>query len=289
MKYTDEYEFYSNLINDNNSIKSQELVKWNKDIELLVLRWCEISECYSTLCYKCYLLFRFYHYLSYLPIIILTVSVIILSLIQSVDKMFRDNVDVTLLIGVINLIIGLIIILQSFINFNDLRDNYKISHLSWDKLARVIRLELTKEINERMASKTFIQINKHEYERLIEMTPVINISIIINYSTKIEEDKVNIDVYNYILKSNGIKEKWYNEIQLLNLFFNFNDYEKEILKNIEKQEKKNHIDNTIGQIDMNNNYIENITKQIELQEILHDKIKNFKLELQNNRLKIENY
>ena len=296
MRYTDEYEFYSNLINNN----SHNNIKWNKETELLIINWCEISGCYSLLSYNSYKLYCYYYYITTLPIILLSLLVTILSFIQFTNEKIKNNDTINVLIGLTNSLVGFIIILQTYFKITDIKEEYKISFLNWDKLSRAIRLELIKEINERMDAKTFLQINRHEYERLIEITPVINKTLLINSLNKINQiDKnnhIDKDIYNYILSSNTHKEKWNKEISLLNIFYNFNDYDNEELKKIKKNEKKynqnNHDNNTNEQIKMNEEYIlfkenELIIKNHEKNEI-KNKFKSFKNEINENKNRLIN-
>ena len=109
-----------------------------------------------------------------------------------------------MIVGSLNIIAGIITTIQQFLKITQLNEAHRVSSIAWGKFHRNIKIELTKRPHERMNVNNMLKISKEEYDRLIETSPTIPESIIIDFNKTfpIEENNCNMGIdKNYNHKS----------------------------------------------------------------------------------------
>jgi hypothetical protein len=79
-----------------------------------------------------------------------------------------------MVVGGFNILAGIITTIQQFLKISELKENYRISAIMWDKYSRNIRIELTKSPSERMNAGSFMKTTRTEFDHLMETTPPIS-------------------------------------------------------------------------------------------------------------------
>ena len=148
-------------------------IVWHPQQEKLLKQWGEMASAN-----------RWMHYNTHLRYVRLTrwftLPVIILSSITGTMNFAQTSfpvqyqASVPLVIGTINLIMGIITTVGSFLRVNELAEGNRVAALSYGKLASNIRVELVLPVSERtMGGSDFIALCRAEMDRLSEQTPDI--------------------------------------------------------------------------------------------------------------------
>jgi hypothetical protein len=84
-----------------------------------------------------------------------------------------------MVIGSVNIIIGIFTTIQQYMKISELNESYRVSSIAWDKFARNISIELAKAPEERnMDAGHFLKVYREEFDRLMETSPSIPIPIV---------------------------------------------------------------------------------------------------------------
>lgn len=150
---------------------------WTPENESILYEWCDNAQCYIWLhnrsCNQC----SFYYTIISIPCIIL--STITGSAALATNSFPHDtHFYEFIVIGSINIFVGILTMLEHFLKFSERKESHRLSSISWDKFLRNIRVELAKKQNERMEVSQFLKLCNHEYDHLIELSPVISTNII---------------------------------------------------------------------------------------------------------------
>ena len=235
-------------------------VKWSPENELIMVEWCDIAQCYKWLHTKCHKNLSILHAWFTIPAIALST---ISGTASFATASFPDNIQlyVPMVIGSINILIGISTTVQQYLKISELNESHRISAISWDKFARNIRIELAKDPEERMEASHFIKICRAEFDRLMETSPIINDSVIKEFQksfngaeTKDEKKQSQElqhkrfselrkpDIFNIIISANESRHQWFKDPKRIQTFNQMKqneeikiDLENQILENSIKQ------------------------------------------------------
>ncbi len=153
---------------------TSEIVKtpqeWSVEKELLLVEWADIAQCYRWLNSHSYRRYTGLHAWFTIPTIFLSTLTGTASFVQQ----RREIQYIQFIIGTISLFVGVLSTIQQFLKISELKENYRISAIMWDKYSRNIRIELTKSPNERMNAGSFMKTTRTEFDHLMETTPPIS-------------------------------------------------------------------------------------------------------------------
>lgn len=153
--------------------KKQEPKKWHSQQELILKSWGESSSCYRYLHFKAYLKFKSSSMKFTLPIIIIST---ITGTANFAQETFPDSIReyVPLGIGGLNLFAAILTTVLQFLKVNELLEAHRVASISYGKLARDIKLELSLPRSERHHhGDNMITRCSGEYDRLIEQSPPV--------------------------------------------------------------------------------------------------------------------
>lgn len=172
-----------NFISINSSqIKKQELElrerSWNDQHENILRQWGEASACYRYMNHRAFLMYKKLSMRFTLPVIVLSTLTGTANFAQT---QFPESIrtSVPAIIGGLNLVAGLVATIMQFLKINELMENHKAAAISYGLLSRNIRLMLALPRKERSADGLdFVNTCKAEYDRLIEQSPSVPVSIL---------------------------------------------------------------------------------------------------------------
>ena len=150
---------------------------WTKDHENILIDWADKAMCYRWLHAKANQKFKTLNALF-------TVPVIIMSTITGTANFASEKVPVeyrsyySSIIGGVNIIAGIITTVQQFLKISELNEAHRVSSITWDKFYRKIRVELAKPPNERQNVYDFLKACTEEFDRLMEISPMIDKHVI---------------------------------------------------------------------------------------------------------------
>jgi hypothetical protein len=166
-------------------------VEWTKENEKIMVEWCDVAQCYKWLNARAHSRYSYMHAWF-------TIPAIVLSTISGTASFAQTSLPVAyqtyspMAIGAINIFIGILTTVQQYLKISELNEAHRVSSISWDKFARNIRIELAKKPDERMRCEHFLKINRQEFDRLMETSPMVTESIVAEFNKKFK-DKPGFD------------------------------------------------------------------------------------------------
>lgn len=198
-------------------------VVWSPENELIMVEWCDVAQCYKWLNSKAHEKYSRSHAWYTIPAIILSTISGTASFAQT---SLPENYQVysPLIIGSINIFIGILTTIQQYLKISELNEAHRVSSIAWDKFARNIRIELSKHPDERTDAKTFLKICRQEFDRLMETSPGISQDIITEFNNTLTgkegskkrkrfEQLRKPDICDTIVSANETRHKWYKELE----------------------------------------------------------------------------
>lgn len=179
---------------DDQIIKQKELEhrrdSWNDQHESILRQWGEASGCYRYMHHRAFLMYKKLSMRFTLPVIVLST---LTGTANFAQEQFPESIRpmVPSVIGGLNLIAGLIATIMQFLKINELMENHKAAALSYGLLSRNIRLTLALPREERNSDGLdFVSSCKTEYDRLLEQSPSVPMSILIDFDKEYPLDNV---------------------------------------------------------------------------------------------------
>jgi hypothetical protein len=197
-------------------------VEWSPENETILVEWCDVAQCYKWMNSRAHAKYSIRHAWFTIPAITLSTISGTASFAQaSLPKKYQ--VFAPMVIGTINIFIGIITTIQQYLKIAELNEAHRVSAISWDKYARNIRIELAKAPSERMDAGHFLKLNRQEYDRLMETSPSIPIGIINDFNNQFGQSKDEFakkrfeelkkpDICNIIISAENYRHPWYKEI-----------------------------------------------------------------------------
>jgi hypothetical protein len=87
-------------------------------------------------------------------------------------------------IGAINIIAGILTTIAQYFKINELNESHRASSISWTKFYQNIKVEMSKDPSERKKPGDMLNHYKEEFDRLLEISPTIDDSIINEFKKK---------------------------------------------------------------------------------------------------------
>ena len=146
---------------------------WYEQQEKLLKQWGETASANRWMHYRTHLMYVKMTMWFTLPVIILSSLTGTMNFAQSSFPTRFQN-TIPLMIGAVNLIMGIITTIGSFLRVSELAEGNRVAALSYGKLASNIRVEMLLPGSERtMSGSDFISLCRAEMDRLSEQTPDI--------------------------------------------------------------------------------------------------------------------
>ena len=159
---------------ENDSIINQNIktVEWSYDNEELLAEWCDIAQCYKWLYGRTHTHYARLHAWYTIPSIVFSTISGTASFAQT---SLPSNIQVyaPMVIGTINIIIGVLATVQQYLKISELKESHRIATVAWDKFSRNISIELAKAPDERVSAGVFLKYSRQEFDRLMENNQII--------------------------------------------------------------------------------------------------------------------
>jgi len=162
---------------------------WHPQHEKILKGWGEASACYRYMNHRAYLLYKKLSMRFTLPVIVLST---ITGTANFAQEQFPESMRSTVpsIIGGLNLIAGLIATIMQFLKINELMESHRVASLSYGKLSRTIRLELTLPLSERSKNgQEVVEECRAEYDRLLEQSPSVPSSVLAAFEKDFPSDE----------------------------------------------------------------------------------------------------
>jgi len=171
---------------DNSNIN----IKWTKNLELYLKEVAEHSLCLSMLHKSCEAKFSQRALCIDLPVIIL--STICGSLTLSAKNLFGAEMedDALKIVGGLSLITSTLGTIQAYFSFSRRAENHRNSYLEYAKLYRFVKVELGLPRSSRIRPKDLLKLVNDSFERLGELSPLVDKKSIIAFKKKYKKSKI---------------------------------------------------------------------------------------------------
>jgi len=167
---------------------TRKTIEWSFENEEILAEWCDIAQCYKWLNIETYKYYKNINSYLTIPCIVLsTISGTASFGIPSIPEEYQYIIP--FFAGFITIGVGIITTIQQYYRFSELKETHRILSIAWDKIARNIRIELSKEPMERIDARHFIKFTRIEFERLMENSEIIPDNIINKFNLKINNDE----------------------------------------------------------------------------------------------------
>lgn len=247
----------------NDKEKEKEKLWLDSEVQLLK-KWGEIAGSYRLLHDKAFREFQIKSYGLTIPVIIMstlsgTASFSISSFPESLQ------VYVPMVIGGINIIVGIIQTVTQFLRVTELTEAHRVASITYGKFARNITTELSLPPKSRTYNGIdFVQMCRTEMDRLIEQSPVIPIDLLNNFDIKY----TGITKPEVLTVSNIVEYQLTNDEKIEHLIAN-------VAENI--QSKVNKEKTTVQKIQENINKKINPSKENNLHDNIKDIVNNVEI------------
>ena len=197
-------------------------VEWSPENEMIMVEWCDVAQCYKWLNAESHARYSYMHAWFTIPAIVLSTISGTASFAQT-SLPTAYQVYSPMAIGAINIFIGILTTVQQYLKISELNEAHRVSAISWDKFARNIRIELAKKPDERMDAGHFLKLNRQEFDRLMETSPMVDAKVISKFNTTFLgkegtperrrfEALKKPDICNTITSADEVRHKWYLNI-----------------------------------------------------------------------------
>jgi hypothetical protein len=203
-------------------------VEWSPENETIMVEWCDIAQCYKWLHTKAHAKYKSRNAWYTIPAIVLSTISGTASFAQT-SLPLEYQAYSPMVIGGINIFIGILTTVQQYLKISELNEAHRVSSISWDKFARNIRIELAKHPDERMDAGSFLKMNRQEFDRLMETSPMIDEKIVDEFKAKFKgrdgtverkhfDDLKKPDICDIIVSANETRHTWYLESKSEDVF-----------------------------------------------------------------------
>ena len=212
----------SDALSTSASANTTKNIEWSPENESIMVEWCDVAQCYKWLNARSYSKYSYKNAWYTIPAIVLSTISGTASFAQT-SLPIAYQVYSPMAIGAINIFIGILTTVHQYLKISELTEAHRVSSISWDKFARNIRIELAKKPEERMDAGHFLKLNRQEFDRLMETSPMINQDIIKEFNSTFQgkpgtierqryEELKKPDICNTIISANETRHHWYLEL-----------------------------------------------------------------------------
>ena len=234
---------------------------WKKEEEIIIKKWADKAQCYQWMHGKCRNIYKKKNSWYSIPVIIIST---VTGTANFAQDRFSDDIKqyMVMLIGTLSIIAGIITTIYQFLKISELHEGHRVAEISWGKFHNNLQTLILRHPLDRDPPSISIKVNKDEYDRLIEISPIILNKIVVLFNTKFKKnddlfvpeicnkldstrvyDISNEERQNMIINLNGGK----TNKKLITQFFNLNG---RVPTDLE-------INNIENNIDMLNDNVEN--------------------------------
>jgi hypothetical protein len=156
---------------------------WKAEEERILASWCDRAQCYEWMHYKAHLKYKSKNAWFTIPVIVISTVTGTANFAQ--DRFGDEYKDwVVMGVGGANIIAGIITTVYQFLKVSELNEAHRVAALSWGKFCRNLRAELSKHPLDRVNHEHFVSMAKEEYDRLIEISPIVPTYVIKEFNKK---------------------------------------------------------------------------------------------------------
>ena len=155
---------------------SDEKYVWREDQEHLLKKWADHALCYKLLHERAYK--KYWCFNAWIQIPIIIISTLTGTGNFASASISNDNNYLIFTLGALNIIAGILATITNYLGIAQKLEIHKIITISWEKFNRKIEIELIKIRADRKNPNDYISHISDEYNKLIDMSPIISNDIL---------------------------------------------------------------------------------------------------------------
>jgi hypothetical protein len=178
--------------NNQNKIVEEKDIPWKKEQEDILKKWADKSLCFKMMHERAHRRFWCMNAWFNIPVIILST---VTGAGNVATASFNDSAPyVPYIIGAVNIFSAILATIATYTGVAQKLEAHKFSSVAFDKFARKLQIELSKARSDRAKVKEFIKQAAEEYDRLIEMSPILPNDVIRWFTNMIETGEFEEDL-----------------------------------------------------------------------------------------------
>ena len=153
---------------------------WKAEEEIILKNWADKAQCYQWMHSKCREIYQSKNAWFSIPVIIIST---VTGTANFAQDRFSDDIKpyIVMTIGTLSIIAGIITTIYQFLNISELNEGHRVAMISWGKFHNNVKTIVLRHPLDRMSPNETIKIYQDEYDRLIEVSPVIIKPVIIQF------------------------------------------------------------------------------------------------------------
>jgi hypothetical protein len=186
------FDTNSNNIQQSSKVSTEKDYAWKKEQENILKKWADKSLCFKMMHERAYKRFWCLNAWFNIPVIIIST---ITGTGNFASGSFGPNGSfIIFILGGFNLFAGILATIATYTTVAQKLESHRFSSVSWDKFGRRLQIELAKSRSDRVKAKDFIKSSAEEYDRLIEMSPILPNDIIRWFTNMIETGEIEEEI-----------------------------------------------------------------------------------------------
>jgi len=162
---------------------------WKSEQETILKQWSEKALCYKMMHERSYKRFWCLNAWFNIPVIIIST---ITGTGNFASGSFPANFQFLIfVIGALNIFGGILATIATYTGVAQKLESHRFSSISWDKFNRKLQIELSKVRDDRSKAREFMKQSSEEYDRLMEMSPILPNDIVRWFSNVIETGDID--------------------------------------------------------------------------------------------------
>ncbi len=157
---------------------------WKREQENILKKWADKSLCFKMMHERAYK--RYWCLNAWFNIPVIIISTVTGTGNFASGSFGPSGTFIIFVLGAFNLFAGVLATIATYTAVAQKLEAHRFSSVSWDKFARRLQIELAKSRADRVKAKDFIKSSAEEYDRLIEMSPILPNDIIRWFTNMIE-------------------------------------------------------------------------------------------------------
>lgn len=156
---------------------------WKKEEEDLLRQWADKAQCYQWLHTRSRDVYQRKNAMYTIPVIVISTFVGTANFAQ---ERFPEEQRkyVAMGVGGLSIAAGIISTVSQFLKISELNEAHRIAALSWGKFFRTVKTEISRHPLDRNLPTQVINMNKEEYDRLVEISPPVPKKVLLEFNKK---------------------------------------------------------------------------------------------------------
>jgi hypothetical protein len=165
---------------------------WKEEEENLLKDWADKAQCYELLHAKSHAVYKSRHTWFVIPVIIISTVTGTANFAQDKITNEKDKNIFVMVVGGLNIFAAIITTVSQFLKISEMNEGHRVASYSWGKYYRNIKTELAKHPLDRTNPTDLIAMAKEEYDRLLELSPMIPKKVITEFNrTFLKNNKIS--------------------------------------------------------------------------------------------------